>query len=101
MIDVDGVIDLDNGEWVSATELLDDDERPDDPQKLYTTWDNSSVYARCCPRPAPSGPAVSPSTLWSAIRVVFSRAISSWQCEARTRTVWLSSIKPSSEGVRP
>ncbi len=44
MIDVDGYLDLDHGEWVSATELLDDDERPEVPQRLYASWDASSLY---------------------------------------------------------
>ncbi len=42
---VDGLIDVQHGEWVTATERLDDDLRPaGQPQELYAIWDDSYFY---------------------------------------------------------
>ncbi|MFN2168382.1 MAG: hypothetical protein ACK2U9_19255, partial [Anaerolineae bacterium] len=41
---IDGFIDLEDGEWITQTEELDVDPRPDEPQVLYTTWDSSNLY---------------------------------------------------------
>ena len=40
----DGLMDIAHNEWLTPTELLDDDERPDRVQKLWTTWDSYSAY---------------------------------------------------------
>ncbi|MCB0200720.1 MAG: FG-GAP repeat protein, partial [Anaerolineae bacterium] len=42
---VDGLVDVQNGEWIAATERLDDDLRPaGQPQELYAIWDDSYFY---------------------------------------------------------
>ncbi|MEZ4768662.1 MAG: hypothetical protein R2844_09585 [Caldilineales bacterium] len=42
---VDGLVDLQHGEWIAASELLDDDLRPaGQPQELYAIWDDSYFY---------------------------------------------------------
>lgn len=40
----DGFMDITNNEWLTATEFLDDDERAENPQSLWTTWDSYSAY---------------------------------------------------------
>ncbi|HSH05610.1 MAG TPA: Ig-like domain-containing protein [Anaerolineae bacterium] len=42
---LDGVVDVEHWEWLTATEYLDDDPRPlQGEQSLYATWDGSSAY---------------------------------------------------------
>ncbi|MFN2241891.1 MAG: kelch repeat-containing protein, partial [Anaerolineae bacterium] len=41
---LDGHLDLAAGEWLTASERLDDDERPDSVQSLYATWDADYLY---------------------------------------------------------
>ncbi|MFZ0546704.1 MAG: cohesin domain-containing protein [Candidatus Promineifilaceae bacterium] len=36
----DGFMDTDHNEWLTATEFIDDDERPDRTQNLWVTWDH-------------------------------------------------------------
>ena len=40
----DGFLDITHNEWLTATEFLDDDERPSLTQSLWTTWDSYSAY---------------------------------------------------------
>ncbi len=41
---MDGLIDLDGGEWSLANEQLDDDERPQTQQAFYANWDHAYTY---------------------------------------------------------
>ncbi|MCP4167500.1 MAG: hypothetical protein GY759_16645 [Chloroflexi bacterium] len=41
---LDGVVDIDHGEWLPDSEHLDDDTRPSRRQDLYATWDDSFLY---------------------------------------------------------
>ena len=40
----DGLLDIQFNEWISATEFLDDDERPERVQSLWTSWDGYFPY---------------------------------------------------------
>jgi hypothetical protein len=41
---IDGYLDLEYHEWLTETELLDDDERSGETQYLYFTWDGAALY---------------------------------------------------------
>ncbi|HSH04040.1 MAG TPA: LamG-like jellyroll fold domain-containing protein [Anaerolineae bacterium] len=41
---IDGMMDIAHNEWLTATELLGEDERPETTQKLYATWDAYSTF---------------------------------------------------------
>ncbi|MCP4542038.1 MAG: hypothetical protein GY832_33345 [Chloroflexi bacterium] len=41
---IDGVLDIEHGEWLTPTEWLDDDNRPANTQSLYATWDGLEAY---------------------------------------------------------
>ena len=38
------MLDIDHNEWLTATEFLDDDDRPDKTQSLWATWDGHTTY---------------------------------------------------------
>jgi hypothetical protein len=41
---MDGYLDIDHNEWLTATEWLDEDDRPGIAQSLYATWDSYQSY---------------------------------------------------------
>jgi len=41
---IDGYLDIEHNEWLTATEWLDDDNRPIKTQSLYSTWDGIRTY---------------------------------------------------------
>ncbi|MCB8944437.1 MAG: tandem-95 repeat protein [Ardenticatenaceae bacterium] len=41
---MDGILDIRHDEWLTATEWLDEDERPNIPQSLYSTWEARNAY---------------------------------------------------------